>query len=133
MRASAAAFPRPQLLQHLWAETAEAALHAAGAADLDALVSTQGHVLTVADFVATLAVEAAIHHVDLLAGGEPAPSELDAALRLTALTLDGLLGGPRPLPWSDEEYLLYGTGRERLSPEQRRAAGELAARFPLFT
>ena len=133
VRASTAAFPSPEVLRHLWVETAEAALRAAGAADLGALVTTQGHVLTAADFVATLAVEAAIHHVDLLAGSAAAPPQLDAALQLTALTLDGLLGGSRPLPWSNEEYLLYGTGRKRLSADEVTAAGATAGRFPLFT
>ena len=39
---------------------------AAGRADPDGLVGTQGRVLTVADFLSTLTVEAAVHHLDLV-------------------------------------------------------------------
>jgi hypothetical protein len=42
----------------LWQETAPAAVRAAGRADPDGHVTTQGHVLAIPDFLATLATEA---------------------------------------------------------------------------
>jgi hypothetical protein len=36
----------------------------------DVRLATQGHVLLAGDFLATLAVEATIHHLDLVAGDE---------------------------------------------------------------
>lgn len=62
----AAAFGhRADALAGLWAETAAAAVHAAGSADPRATVATQGHVLPVPDFVATLVVEVTAHSLDL--------------------------------------------------------------------
>jgi len=133
VRESAAAFRNPESLRWLWNETAESALRAASMVSLDSRVTTQELVLTNRDFISTLAVEAAIHHLDFLNGAYAAPSELAGALELTALTLDGILGARRPMPWSDEEYLLRGTGREPLSRRERTQLGQLAARFPLIT
>ena len=48
--------------------TATAAAHAATALDGDARVAVQGHVMA-GDFLATLTVEATIHHLGLVAGG----------------------------------------------------------------
>ena len=48
-----------------FAETARAATRAAGAADPEARVLTQGRTLTVDALLRTLAVEAAVHHLDL--------------------------------------------------------------------
>ncbi len=47
-----------RLAAHVWAETAAAAAHAAATLPVEAKVATQGHVLLVGDFPATLAVEA---------------------------------------------------------------------------
>ncbi|WP_209305469.1 maleylpyruvate isomerase N-terminal domain-containing protein [Blastococcus sp. CT_GayMR20] len=49
-----------------YAETSAAAVVAAGRSDPEAFVHTQGRVLTVADFLSTLVVEAAVHHLDLV-------------------------------------------------------------------
>jgi hypothetical protein len=68
-------------------------------------VSFQGHVLTTGDFLATWAVELAVHHLDLLTPAAPAPS----ALRLARLTVEALAGSPFLEP--DEEVVLRGTGR----------------------
>ena len=132
VRRAAGAYPSTNWLSFLWDETSRAASNAARACDLDARVTTQGHVLTVADFIATLTTEAAIHHLDFIPGSR-APNSLAPSLALAARTLDGLLGQQRPLPWSDEDYLLRGTGRVALSDAERAQAGNLAARFPVIT
>jgi len=68
---------------------AAAATHAAALPPAGAKVATQGHVLLAADFLATLAVEATIHHLDLAAGdkslaGPSGPGLAVTRRRLTA-------------------------------------------------
>jgi uncharacterized protein (TIGR03083 family) len=91
----------------------------------------QGHVMSTGDFLATWAVELAVHHLDLapeLALGPPPPT----ALRLARGTVQALVGGNLPDSWSDETAVLLGTGRLRLSDSQRQEAGTLAAALPAF-
>src|SRR5690348_13154263 len=80
VRIAAAAYP-PGALAWEWSETAAAAVRA-GRACTHQAVTTQGHVLTVADFAATLAVEAAVHYLDLTVAlpGSPAPDPASLAL-----------------------------------------------------
>jgi len=63
VRIAASAFS-PAELTWEWTETADAARGAARACPHQ-LVTTQGHVLRTADFISTLAVEAAVHYLDL--------------------------------------------------------------------
>ena len=96
------------------------------------MVATQGHVLTVADFAATLAVEASVHHLDLIAELPAAPAPTSRCLSLVRRTLDGLLGEPVAAEWDDVTYALKGTGRSPLTPTERTQLGAQAAHFPLF-
>ncbi len=130
VRIAAAAYP-PGALAWEWSETAAAAVRA-GRACGHQTVTTQGHVLTVADFAATLAVEAAVHYLDLTVAlpGTPAPEP--ASLALVRRVLDGLLGAPAPAAWDDVTAALKGTGRDALTEADRQALGSLATRFPLF-
>ena len=133
VRRSAAAFIRPSGIVQRWTETAAAAAHAAGTTDPDGRVATQGHALTVPDFLATLVTEAVIHHLDLIVSlpdaGDPAPD----AITLALATLDGL-AAPDGLPahWSEREALLKGSGRAELDGADRRALGGRAEMFPLI-
>jgi hypothetical protein len=114
----------------LYAETARAVLTVAERADPDQVVRTQGRSLRIASLLRTLAVEAAIHHLDLepvLPDG-PAP----AVLAEVRHVLDELLGEHPALDWSDGRYARAGTGRLALSDTERAALGPLAERFPLF-
>ncbi len=99
----------------LWLDTSPAVVRAAGAANPDGFVTTQGHVLRVPDLLATLATEAAVHHLDLIVDLPRAPRPEMAALAVAVSTLDGLAGAPRPSAWSVEEYVLKATGRAPLS------------------
>ncbi|HWG65628.1 MAG TPA: maleylpyruvate isomerase N-terminal domain-containing protein [Streptosporangiaceae bacterium] len=130
VRIVASAYP-PGALVWEWAETAAAACRAARTCRAEA-VSTQGHVLRTPDFIATLAVEAAVHLLDLslCLPAPPAPDPL--ALSLVRRVLSGLLGTPLPPAWDDVTSALKGTGREPLSEGDRDELGEAAARFPLF-
>jgi uncharacterized protein (TIGR03083 family) len=115
-----------------WTETAAAAARAAATLPADGKVATQGHVLVAGDFLATLAVEATIHHLDLVAGDESLAGPSGAGLAAVRETLDGALGQPVPAGWDDVEYVLKGTGRAELSAGDRASLGVLAARFPLL-
>ncbi|WP_206340065.1 maleylpyruvate isomerase N-terminal domain-containing protein [Blastococcus litoris] len=114
-----------------YAETSAAVLVAAGRVDAGDLVATQGHVLTVADLCSTLVVEAAVHHLDLVAHltrPGPAPGPLAEVRRV----LEGLLGRPLPQGWDDGTAARRGTGREPLTTADRAELGGAAADFPLF-
>jgi uncharacterized protein (TIGR03083 family) len=130
VRIVASAYP-PGALAWEWRETAAAACRAARACPHEA-VTTQDHVLATADFIATLAVEAAVHYLDLTAGRPTAPPPDAASLALVRRVLDGLLGTPMPGDWDDRTYALKGTGREEVTAGDRSSLGALADRLPLF-
>ncbi|MFI7386310.1 maleylpyruvate isomerase N-terminal domain-containing protein [Streptomyces sp. NPDC049813] len=134
-RVGASVFPRFAPLRQLYLTTAAATVTAAerGAGELRDLVGTQGHVLSAGDLLATLCVEATVHHLDLIAhlpAATPRPGA--AGLAHVRRALDGLLGRAVPVDWSDEEYALAGTGRSRLTAAERHLLGADAGRFPLF-
>ena len=130
VRIAASAYP-PGWLVWEWTETAAAACRAARAC-CHAAVATQGHVLSVTDFAATLAVEDAVHYLDLTVALPSAPEPDPASLALVRRVLTGLLGTPLPAFWDDITAALKGTGREPLTAEDRQALGQLTSAFPLF-
>jgi hypothetical protein len=78
-----------------------------------------------------LAVEAAVHHLDLIAAlDRPGPGA--GSLALVRETLDGLLGHPVPFDCDDRTWALIGTGRQAPTAEQRAALGNDADRLPLL-
>jgi uncharacterized protein (TIGR03083 family) len=111
VRAAAAAYRTGAGLAGQWRETSQAAVRAARAADPRSRVRTQGHVLTVADLVSTLVVEATVHLLDLTVGLPDPPAPPPAALRHTRGVLEASYGGPLPAAWDDTEAVLRGTGR----------------------
>jgi hypothetical protein len=132
VRMSAAAYPSTRVLAEHWRETSVAARHAARTADAGGRVGTQGLVLDVPDFLATVAVEAGIHYLDLTVHLADAPPPAALALTLTRRTLDGLLGTPFPLAWDDTMCALKGTGRETITADDAKLLGALARRLPLL-
>jgi hypothetical protein len=114
-----------------YAETSAAVVVAAGRVGTSDLVRTQGHVLTVADLLSTLVVEAAVHHLDLVARlDRPGPAA--GPLAEVRRVLDGLLGGPLPAGWDDVTAARRSTGREPLTAADRAELGARAEAFPLF-
>ncbi|WBB65810.1 maleylpyruvate isomerase N-terminal domain-containing protein [Micromonospora sp. WMMD812] len=134
VRRSAAAFDRPSGLVRYWSDTASAAVRAAAAADPTEHVATQGHVLRVADFLATLTTEAVVHHLDLVLDLPAAPLPGPLASGVAVTTMDGLLSDEavRPVAWDDHEFLLKAAGRVPLSDRDRLELGEVAGWFPLL-
>ncbi|MEV6282424.1 maleylpyruvate isomerase family mycothiol-dependent enzyme [Kribbella sp. NPDC051770] len=133
----ASAYERPSVqLVAQWREVSEAAVRAAalGVADKGKRVETQGHVLAAKDFVATLVLEATVHHLDLTVDLDGAPEPDPEGLQVTARTLDGLFGPEAwdVIGWDTTTYVLKGTGREPLSAADREMLGEYAARLPLL-
>ena len=118
-------------LAAVYAETVAAVGVLAGRSRPDALVGTQGHVLRTDDLLSTLAVEAAVHHLDLVAHLDR-PGPPPEALAEVRRVLEGLCGGPLPRGWDDATAARRGTGREPLTAADRAELGEAAARFPLF-
>lgn len=122
----------PGTLARVWSETSAAVCRAARACQAPG-VATQGHVLRPADFTATLAVETAVHYLDLTADLPSAPPPDPASLALARRVLEGLLGSPLPAGWDDVSAAVKGTGRVPLTDEDRSLLGPLAGRVPLFT
>jgi hypothetical protein len=114
-----------------YAETAAAVVVAAGRVAAADLVRTQGRVLTVAHLLSTLVVEAAVHHLDLVAHLDR-PGPAGGPLAEVRRVLEGLAGGPLPPRWDDVTAARRGTGRERLDAADHLELGPVAARFPLF-
>jgi hypothetical protein len=82
-------------------------------------VRFQGHVLATGDFLATWAVELAIHQLDL--GRElPVPPPTASSLALTRATISALAGVELPASWDDRTVALLGAGRVR--PDASQAA-----------
>jgi uncharacterized protein (TIGR03083 family) len=128
----AAAYRKPGVLVQHWREVSEAAVRAAVRAE--GRVETQGHVLAVRDFVATLVLEATVHHLDLTLNLPDAPEPDPEALRVTARTLDGLFGPEAwdVIEWDTTTYVLKGTGRVRLDDADLDMLGAHAERLPLL-
>jgi uncharacterized protein (TIGR03083 family) len=136
VRGVAGAYRKPGLLVQHWREVSEAAVRAAAAAlaTKGHRVETQGHVLRAADFVATLVLEATVHHLDLTVGLPDAPEPDPEGLQVTARTLDGLFGPEAwdEIGWDTTTYILKATGREPLNEADLDMLGPHASRLPLL-
>ena len=118
-------------LRDAYLEVAGAATRAVGGADPAAVVSTQDHALSVAGLASTLAVEATLHHLDLIAHLElppPSPAGLHEVRRVVEALLEHSLPGK-----SDERVALVGTGRAAPSTEESADLGPAAGRLPVFS
>ncbi|MDX6249920.1 MAG: hypothetical protein QOF10_3280 [Kribbellaceae bacterium] len=137
VRTVASAYRRPSetLVGH-WRELSEAAARAAAVAltDHHRVVKTQGHVLGVCDLVATLVVEATVHHLDLTVHLPDAPEPDPEGLQVTARTLDGLFGPEAwdVIEWDTTTYVLKATGRVPLDDHDVDMLGSYVTRLPLI-
>ncbi|MGZ0148379.1 maleylpyruvate isomerase N-terminal domain-containing protein [Kribbella sp. WER1] len=136
VRTVASAYRRPAMLVQHWREVSEAAVRAAamGLATKGHRIETQGHVLRASDFVATLVLEATVHHLDLTVGLPAAPEPDPEALQVTARTLDGLFGPDAwdVIAWDTTTYVLKATGRVPLDEADHDMLGPHAKRLPLL-
>jgi uncharacterized protein (TIGR03083 family) len=119
-----------QALRDRYLEAAAAAVRAVTAADPAAVVTTQGHSLTVTDLASTLVVEATLHHLDLVRHLPGAAGPSAGGLAETRRVIEALVG--RGLGgWSDERVALVATGRAEPTGQERRDLGD--AVVPVFT
>ena len=88
-------------------------------------VATQGHVLTVTDFVRTLAVEGAIHAMDLSVA-LPDAFLPGPPFRQAAATMAALVPGQLPVGWGHEVLICKVTGRSELDERDRQSLSRLA-------
>lgn len=131
-RVSGAMFRDWTQLATLHRETSAAARAAVRRSEPAALVATQGHVLTVADLASTLAVEATVHHLDLVAylGRRPGPDV--AALAEVRRVVEELVG-PFPADLDDVRVALLGTGRATPDDSERTALVDVLPNLPAFS
>jgi hypothetical protein len=91
--------------------------------------------MTFGELVATRVLEFGVHSMDIshatLRGERIHP---DAVSIITEI-LHGLLGADLPvgMGWDGRTFILAGTGRRRLEPNERFTLGPLAAKFPLLS
>lgn len=136
VRVAASMFLEWEQLRELYLDTAGAVTEAAAAVPPSRLVRTQGHVLTADDLARTLCVEATVHHLDLVDGlGD---RFLDRGPTVSGLAevrsvLDGLVGRPVAVGWTDARYARVATGRARATPDEARSLGPVLDSFPLFS
>jgi uncharacterized protein (TIGR03083 family) len=116
-------------LRDRYVEASTAAAHAVSAVPRGEVLLTQGHAISAADLASTLAVEATLHHLDLVAhlgsAGPPTPAGLVEVRRVVEQLLDRALG------WSDERLALVGTGRAE--PTQEELDELDGAAIPVFS
>ncbi|GEL19613.1 maleylpyruvate isomerase N-terminal domain-containing protein [Pseudonocardia asaccharolytica] len=131
VRVLASLYPRIEQLATEYADAVAALLHLGAGVAGEAVVRTRGRALRVDDLFHILAVEATVHHDDLVAHlDRPGPS--GPGLTAVRAVLDGLLGSAVPVPWDDVSYLRAGTGRVPLTARERTLLGADAYRFPLL-
>lgn len=118
-------------LRASYLEAAAAAGRALAASDPTAVVSTQGHTLSLADLGSTLAVEATLHHLDLIAH-LPLPPPSPAGLREVRRVVEALLEHPLP-GWSDERVAVVGTGRSAPTADEIDDLGPASHCLPVFS
>lgn len=132
VREAAAAYASPQDVARIWSVTAAAAARAAAAGPGDRRVTTQRHVLTVADLISTLVVEAVVHHLDLTVELRAAPAPDRATLAHVRDVFDAMLGMPAPTEWATTDYVLAATGRADVPADVRTSLAGAVERFPLL-
>jgi hypothetical protein len=118
-------------LRDRYVEAAAAVVHALASADPADVVTTQGHALTVDDLASTLAVEATLHHLDLVVSLD-APGPPTEGLAEARRVVAALLGSQASVAgWTDLRVALVGTGRATVTAAE---LGDLAgATVPVFT
>jgi hypothetical protein len=128
----AAAYEEPRLLKFHFDDVGAAAGRAAELTAADLRVSTQGEVLTAADYLSAYVLEWTLHHLDLIAYLPEATEPPAEGLARTREMLEKIAGAAFPASFSDKDALLIGTGRRAPTDAENAELGELAATLPLF-
>jgi uncharacterized protein (TIGR03083 family) len=101
----------------------------------DRVIKRSGHRrIRFDEFVASRVLEFGVHTMDIghatLRGERIVPQ----AIPIVVGILQGRLGAslPKGMGWDARTFILTGTGRRHLEPNERYALGELASKFPLL-
>ncbi len=116
-------------LREGYLEAAAAAVAALTALPDGAVLATQGRAISAADLASTLAVEATLHHADLVAH-LVAAGPTAAGLAESRRVVEGLLGRSFD-GWADARVALVGTGRAEPTAAERDDLRD--ARLPVFS
>ncbi|MET1060571.1 MAG: maleylpyruvate isomerase N-terminal domain-containing protein [Nocardioides sp.] len=119
-------------LRDLHRETSAAVRHAVAGADGEALIGTQGHVLTVDDLASTLAVEATVHHLDLSRHLPSLPGPAASGLAEVRRVVEAL-AEPFPPGMDDARVAVLGTGRAEPTLDEHVVLTSLLERLPVFS
>jgi uncharacterized protein (TIGR03083 family) len=132
---AAAAFATGHELARDFDDRWRRAVELAGTMPPERLVRTFGPCLRLDEYLCTRLLEAAIHGLDLAdAIGRDSWITPPASAVVRAMLVAMLEDEPPPaLGWDDLEFLEAGTGRRRITPEERGVLGRLADRFPLLS
>jgi uncharacterized protein (TIGR03083 family) len=101
----------------------------------DRVIKRSGHRrMAFSEFVASRNLEFGVHTMDIAHAAGRAERVQPGAEGIITGILDGLLGEPVPgaLGWNATTYILSGTGRRSLEPDERAKLGPLAEKFPLL-
>jgi hypothetical protein len=117
-----------------WNEMWRQALDGAGVTDRSRLVVTWGPHLTLDEFLKTRVLEITVHRMDMEHALGRKGWGTDLAVSIVDDILEGLLGEepPSELEWDVVDFIETGTGRRRLTDNERALLGPLADRFPLL-
>jgi uncharacterized protein (TIGR03083 family) len=131
VRRVASAYRTPSGLIAHFDATARGVLGAV-ARSAPATLSFQQRTLNSGNYLATWAVEVAVHHLDLTATVDLTPPA-SSGLALARQTIESLAGGRLPAHWPDDHVTLVGTGRLQLNDGQREEAGPVAEHLPVLS
>lgn len=98
----------------------------------DGPIRFQGHVMSSGDFLATWAVELAVHHLDLMVDLDLEPPTVPA-LHLARRTVEARTDDSLPAELDDVDAVLLGTGRRPPSPNEAELLGRTAERLPVLS
>lgn len=139
----ASAYEDPALLRAHFEDLGAAAGRAALLAHPELPVATQGMTLTVRDYLGAYVLEAALHHLDLVAhlppGGPSSAGLSSASLPSDRLPAAESLAAARemverrlrvrlPSTWADADALRVATGRRPATPDERAELDALGVR-----
>jgi uncharacterized protein (TIGR03083 family) len=101
----------------------------------DRVIKRSGHRrMRFDEFVASRVLEFGVHTMDIghatLRGERIVPDAVPIVVEILQGRLDAEL--PKGMGWDDRTFILTGTGRRRLEPNERFALGALASKFPLL-
>ncbi|MFE0266207.1 maleylpyruvate isomerase N-terminal domain-containing protein [Nocardiopsis alba] len=127
----AAAYEEPRLLRYHLDDLGSAAGRAAGLADPDLRVETQGEVLTVRDYLDAYVLEWTLHHLDLIAHLPDVPGPPPESSTYARRLLERIAGAPFPGSLTDEAALRVGTGRRAPTEAESSVLDTMTTRLPL--